>query len=67
MVSVLLGLMLMQAVQTADLLLGDELAALTWNDPLRVFIAILRFAVWGLGSVATLVFIFRNYVDGEDA
>jgi hypothetical protein len=67
LVSVLLGLMLLQAVQTADFLLGEKLTAIAWSDPLRVTIATLRFVVWGLGTIATLVFIFRNRDDAPDA
>ncbi len=61
LVSLLLVMMLMQAVRLADFFLGDVLATQTWGDPMRISIATLRFVVWGLGTVATLVFIFRGY------
>ena len=67
LVSVLLMLMLLQAVQTADLLLGDALTEMTWREPLRMAIASLRFVVWALGTVATLVFIFRGHRSNAEA
>jgi hypothetical protein len=58
-VSILLLLMLTDAVRTASLLSG-EFAENFFSDPIRLPIAVLRFGVWILGTAATLVFIYKG-------
>ena len=63
-VSLLLLLMLISAVSFAGSFNAFGIQA--EQDPLTVFIVFLRVGVWILGTIATLVFIFRRGGSGED-
>jgi hypothetical protein len=58
-VSILLFLMLFEALRTAAGILGESIQDY-YGDPVRLSIAILRVGVWVLGTVATLVFIYKG-------
>jgi hypothetical protein len=61
-VSVLLFLMLLGAVQFSQQFDGLNLGASSGNN-LVLAIALLRVAVWILGTIATIVFIFKGHKD----
>ena len=64
-VSILLFLMLAQAVKSAAMIAG-EVVEDYYADPMVLSIAALRLGVWVLGTVATLVFIYKNGGKVED-
>ena len=61
-VSVLLFLMLLGAVQFSQQFDGLNLGASSGSN-LVLAIAVLRIAVWILGTIATIVFIFKGHKD----
>ena len=61
-VSLLLLLMLISAVSFAGSF--DAFGVLVEQDPITVVIVFLRVGVWILGTIATLVFIFKRGRDG---
>ena len=63
-VSLLLLLMLISAVSFAGSFNAFGIQA--EQDPLTVFIVFLRVGVWILGTIATLVFIFKRGQRGEN-
>jgi hypothetical protein len=61
-VSVLLFLMLLGAVQFSQQFDGLNLGISSGSN-LAVAVAVLRIAVWILGTIATIVFIFKGHKD----
>ena len=58
-VSILLFLMLLGAVRTARSIIAEAIQD-PWSDPVIMAISVLRLGVWILGTVATLVFIYKG-------
>lgn len=61
-VSILLFMLLWQAVFLMDFMLGD---LASWG-PYRIVVAALRVIVWVIGSVATLIFIYKGHKDPDE-
>jgi hypothetical protein len=64
-VTILLFLMLADAMRTATTLNGESVQDF-YSDPVKLSIAILRLGVWVLGTVATLVFIYKGGRKSDD-
>lgn len=65
-VSILLFLMLLSAIGLAQEIAGWDTMEFYSGEPIRLAIAILRIGIWVLGTLATLMFIYKGYTHTDD-
>jgi hypothetical protein len=58
--------MLLSAIGLAQEIAGWDTMEYYSGEPIRLAVAILRIGIWVLGTLATLMFIYKGYTHTDD-